>query len=115
MEETPAFQASPLPLIFKGAAAIRRRLDVPEETMDFPVLADLRELGATDYVAMPLAFSDGMINFMTWATDRPGGFSTGELTVLWELRSEERRVGTECVRTCRYRWWAWHLKKKSYD
>src|SRR3546814_15167393 len=27
MEETPAFQASPLPLIFKGAAAIRRRLD----------------------------------------------------------------------------------------
>src|SRR3546814_1921799 len=85
MEETPAVQASPLPLIFKGAAAIRRRLDVPEETMDFPVLADLRELGATDYVAMPLAFSDGMINFMTWATDRPGGFSTGELTVLWEL------------------------------
>lgn len=85
MEDTPAFQASPLPLIFQGAAAIRRRLDIPEQTLDFPVLADLRELGATDYVAMPLAFSDGMINFMTWATDRPGGFSTGELTVLWEL------------------------------
>src|SRR3546814_16557097 len=48
MEETPAFQASPLPLIFKGAAAIRRRLDVPEETMDFTVLADLRERGATN-------------------------------------------------------------------
>ena len=85
MEDTPAFQASPLPLIFQGAAAIRRRLDVPEQTLDFPVLADLRELGATDYVAMPLAFSDGMINFMTWATDRPGGFETEELTVLWEL------------------------------
>lgn len=85
MEDTPAFQASPLPLIFQGAAAIRRRLDVPEQTLDFPVLADLREVGATDYVAMPLAFSDGMINFMTWATDRPGGFSTSELTVLWEL------------------------------
>jgi adenylate cyclase len=85
MEDTPAFQASPLPLIFQGAAAIRRRLDVPEQTLDFPVLADLRELGATDYVAMPLAFSDGMINFITWATDRPGGFSTEELTVLWEL------------------------------
>lgn len=85
MEETPAFQSSPLPLIFQGAAAIRRRLDVPEQILDFPVLADLRDLGATDYVAMPLTFSDGMINFMTWATDRPGGFSTEELTVLWEL------------------------------
>ena len=85
MDDTPAFQASPLPLIFQGAAAIRRRLDVPEQTLDFPVLADLRELGATDYVAMQLAFSDGMINFMTWATDRPGGFETEELTVLWEL------------------------------
>lgn len=85
MEDTPAFQASPLPLIFQGAAAIRRRLDIPEQTLDFPVLADLREVGATDYVAMPLAFSDGMINFMTWATDRAGGFSTAELTVLWEL------------------------------
>src|SRR3546814_16458124 len=24
------------------------------------------------------------------------------------LRSEERRVGKECVSTCRYRWWAYH-------
>src|SRR3546814_18558413 len=24
------------------------------------------------------------------------------------LRSEERRVGKECVRTCRSRWWAYH-------
>lgn len=85
MEDTPAFQASPMPLIFEGAAAIRRRLDLPEQELDFPVLADLRDMGVTDYVAMPLAFSDGMINFMTWATDRPGGFSTEELTVLWDL------------------------------
>src|SRR3546814_8384238 len=27
-------------------------------------------------------------------------------------RSEESRVGTECVSTCRSRWWADHLKKK---
>src|SRR3546814_20062230 len=25
-----------------------------------------------------------------------------------EMRSEERRVGKECVRTCRYRWWPYH-------
>src|SRR3546814_18359125 len=27
-------------------------------------------------------------------------------------RSEERRVGKECVSTCRYRWSPYHLKKK---
>src|SRR3546814_18059296 len=27
-------------------------------------------------------------------------------------RSEERRVGTECVSTCRTRWWPYHEKKK---
>src|SRR3546814_16775937 len=28
-------------------------------------------------------------------------------------RSEERRVGKECVSTCRYRWSAYHSKKKT--
>src|SRR3546814_20004885 len=27
-------------------------------------------------------------------------------------KSEERRVGKECVSTCRSRWWPYHLKKK---
>src|SRR3546814_17001294 len=29
-------------------------------------------------------------------------------------RSEERRVGKECVSTCRSRWSPYHLKKKKY-
>src|SRR3546814_15246803 len=28
-----------------------------------------------------------------------------------QLRSEERRVGTECVSTCRSRWWPYHENK----
>src|SRR3546814_15212106 len=28
-------------------------------------------------------------------------------------RSEERRVGTGCVSTCRYRWWPSHYKKNT--
>src|SRR3546814_13086120 len=34
-----------------------------------------------------------------------------EATVVWgalDLRSEERRVGKECVSTCRYRWSRYH-------
>src|SRR3546814_19099180 len=29
-------------------------------------------------------------------------------------RSDERRVGTECVSTCRYRWWPDNKKKKTH-
>src|SRR3546814_18057513 len=30
-------------------------------------------------------------------------------------RSEERRVGKECVSTCRYRWSPYHYKKNKYQ
>src|SRR3546814_14481341 len=30
------------------------------------------------------------------------------VTFVTRLRSEERRVGKECVSTCRYRWWPYH-------
>src|SRR3546814_20463446 len=35
--------------------------------------------------------------------------------VTWAIagRSEERRVGKECVSTCSYRWWPYHSKKKT--
>src|SRR3546814_12240983 len=37
----------------------------------------------------------------------------GEMQVIMgETRSEERRVGTACVSTCRSRWMTYHEKKK---
>src|SRR3546814_15993491 len=49
---------------------------------------------------------------------RIGGLDTlaanaapGVLGVYTVDRSEERRVGNECVSTCRSRWGAYHLKK----
>src|SRR3546814_19443756 len=32
----------------------------------------------------------------------------------WQ-RSEERRLGKECVSTCRSRWAAYHIKKNTYN
>ena len=37
---------------------------------------------ATDYVAVPLRFSDGQINVLTLVSDQPGGFSTSHLARL---------------------------------
>src|SRR3546814_13221171 len=41
------------------------------------------------------------------------GLTFGTLTQTadrMQVRSEERRVGKECVRTCRYRWTPYHYK-----
>src|SRR3546814_13235888 len=40
-----------------------------------------------------------------------GDMRRGQSLVVWAIRdgrSEERRVGKECVRTCRSRWWPYH-------
>lgn len=75
---------SPYASIFEGAGAIRRRLDVPGAIIDFPILEELKTLGATDYIAMPLDFSDGRRSAITFAGNRPGGFTTQELAMVYE-------------------------------
>ena len=79
------YASSPFAAIIKGEGGVRRRLEGPNPRLDFPVLKDLVEEGATDYVAMPLRFSDGQINILILTSDRPGGFSTHELGQLYEI------------------------------
>jgi adenylate cyclase len=45
----------------------------------------LHALGATDYVAMPMTFSGGQINIITLVSREPGGFSTAQLGVLYDI------------------------------
>ncbi len=82
---TDEYLKSPYAGIFDGAGGIRRRLDVPGIVLDYPILQDLRDAGATDYVALPLVFSDGKINAFTLAADRPGGFTTAELEIVYGM------------------------------
>ena len=78
--ETGTFRDSPVFPIIEGAkAGIRRRLDIPNPRLDYPILKDLLAAGATDYVAMPLVFSDAETHVITFVADRPGGFTDVEL------------------------------------
>src|SRR3546814_12668002 len=45
--------------------------------------------------------------------DRLGMQAAADPAGLVAARSEERRVGTGCVSTCRFRWWPVHQKKKT--
>jgi adenylate cyclase len=79
------FLSSPYVPIFAGRGGVRRRLEGPDARIDFPVLEDIRAEGATDYAALPLAFSDGQIHALTLATDAPGGFRTEDLGHIHEI------------------------------
>ena len=97
------FQSSPLAPIFNGAGGVRRKIDA-ESAKEFGILETLKDEGATDYVAMPIRFSDGQINAVTLATDAADGFSTEHLgyiheilpllSRLYEVHAKERSAAT---------------------
>jgi adenylate cyclase len=79
---TALLRDSPNAVIHQGAAAVRRRLSGPGAWLDFPVLTEYVEEGATDYVCMHLPFSDGTRCAISFATDRPQGFTPAELRLV---------------------------------
>jgi len=81
----PRYLDSPVKVLFEGAGGLRRRLDVPHPVLDYPIVRELREQGATDYVVMPLPFSSGQINGISLTTRRPGGFTTADLGHIYEV------------------------------
>src|SRR3546814_17062020 len=55
------------------------------------------------------------ITIMSLMTMIFGIFATARFSIRYfasPTRSEERRVGNECVSMCRYRWWPYHLQNK---
>lgn len=81
----PFYLDSPIAAIHRGAGAIRCRLEGPDADLRYPIVRDLRAAGATDYIALPLPFSDGRRTFLSWATDAPGGFTGEHLALLESL------------------------------
>ena len=80
----PAYLNSPVRYVSEDLGGVRQRLDVDEPEYQFPILEELRRNGGTDYVAMPLPFSDGQVQTMTLATDAPEGFTTAQLGQVFE-------------------------------
>ncbi len=80
-------------LIERGLEYLRRRID--SGPAEFPILDDLREEGATDYLAFVVGFTpgtrDGMLG--SWATDREDGFTDGEIEALLRIQG---RLAVAC-------------------
>ena len=56
--ETEEFRKSPVAAVRANGQTLRRHLAQSDCPNDFPILDDLRAEGATDYVAVPMIFTD---------------------------------------------------------
>jgi class 3 adenylate cyclase/uncharacterized protein (DUF427 family) len=90
--QSPEYLNSPLVPIFEGAGGIRRRLDIKEPELDYDIIREFHAEGATDYVAMPMLFSDGQINALFMVSNRPGGFTTSDLGHIYEILAVLGRI-----------------------
>jgi adenylate cyclase len=83
--ETDRYNHSPVGAVHAGSGQVRKRLEEAPDDQDFPLYEELRREGLTDYVAWPLEFTLGVRHVVTFAADRPGGFTDDELSLLRDL------------------------------
>ena len=89
------YEDNPVARVVIGGETLRRRI-VPDAVLDFPILHELNEQGATDYLALPVPSAHSARNYMvSYVTDRPGGFTESEVAdvtgVSQRLRLRSRR------------------------
>ncbi|HTO32795.1 MAG TPA: adenylate/guanylate cyclase domain-containing protein [Pararhizobium sp.] len=86
VEDTAQFRHSPASDIHGGAAVVRQHLEpVFGPSPAYPLYDELRLEGHTDYIAWPLKHTLGKKHIITFASDRPGGFSDDDLRFLADL------------------------------
>jgi adenylate cyclase len=83
--ETDSYRNSPVAALRAGAEQVRKRLEEPSSDEDYPLYAEMRCEGLTDYVAWPLHYTLGKSHMVSFATARPGGFTEGEVALLADL------------------------------
>jgi adenylate cyclase len=77
---------SPANEIHDGAIEVRENLERdPSLGRKHAVYDEMRAKGLTDYVAWPIYHSLGKRHFVTFATDRPGGFDDADIAGLLKL------------------------------
>jgi adenylate cyclase len=82
IEQSDDYVGSPIQHVFEKGVPLRRRLDRLDATKDHGVLHSIARAGATDYLALPLRFSQGAVNVLILATDAPAGFADDEVNDL---------------------------------
>jgi adenylate cyclase len=80
--ESGAYEKSPLYIAYSAGEIVRRRLTGPPIDDDFPILADLRAEGFSDYLVAPLELANGRRQASSWATSHPDGFNDEHIATI---------------------------------
>jgi adenylate cyclase len=91
IRDSDQYRSSPLSILYSTEQEVRRKLSLHAGD-NSPFLADMREEGVTDYIAIPVRFTDGSIHASSWTTKRPGGFSDDHIAGLRKLVAPLTRV-----------------------
>ena len=84
IEESPEFKRSPISIVYYSGKELRYRMDDPESRR-FAFLDDMRAEGITDYIVLPLLFTDGSVHVSSWSTNHPAGFTDEQLDALRKM------------------------------
>ena len=82
-QSSEEYLRSPIRATIERGTPFRRRL--VNDTPEYPLLSELRSAGATDYFALALSRIYRGFPAVTWATDRPDGFTGAEIAALEEI------------------------------
>ena len=72
---------SPIRIAYDGLGPYRCDLTAPAKAAEFPILAELRAAGLTDYIVFSVPFADGSYKALSFATRHRGGFSGDEVAL----------------------------------
>ncbi len=86
------YLTSPVQRIQQTGLTIRRRLADPNCSDDFPILAELRAESVTDYLGLPLHYTNGEVHVATFTTRAAGGFTAEEIEALEAIGPPLARV-----------------------
>ncbi|KZM48587.1 adenylate/guanylate cyclase domain-containing protein [Labrenzia sp. OB1] len=84
--EEEGYAVSPIKRVHETLKGVRVEIARDRATTEqYPVTGELRDKGYTDYIALPLPFSDGSVKVVSFATKASGGFTASHLSVLDSL------------------------------
>ena len=77
--DSELFQQSTIGHVYRHGQPVRIHLDGPDADSSYNTSDELRKEGASDYLMLPMFFSNGEVHGISWATRQPGGFLADEL------------------------------------
>lgn len=79
------FRLSPLHEMRRTGLPFRRRLAGPQAVLDYPLLLEFRDAGASDYFGLYVPFADGTPVYLTFVGDGDSGFSDADIRIIEDV------------------------------